>query len=73
MRHDQPPAFFLCEIGRSAAATAAAVVAVIIRAAATVTVATEGSQKEYDNQKPDNIVIIKNIAKTIHKNILPSL
>ena len=32
--------------------------------AATVTAA--GDQKEYDDEKPDHVVVIENIAKTIH-------
>ena len=54
--------------GRSATATAAtAAVAVIIVTAAAVTVAAAGCQKENDDEKPNNIVVIENIAKTIHK------
>jgi hypothetical protein len=41
-----------------------AVAGSITRAA---TVAAAGDQKEYDNEKPDHIVVIENIAKTIHK------
>ena len=61
----------VCEssILRLSATAAAAVIAVIFigTVAAAVTVATERYQKKYDDEKPDNIVIIKNIAKTIHK------
>ena len=35
------------------------------------TVAAAGDQKEYDNEKPNHVVVIENIAETIH-NILPS-
>ena len=51
------------------ATAAAAVAAVIIigTATAAVTVAAECYQKKYDDEKPDNIVVIENIAKTIHK------
>ena len=54
---------------RFSATAAAAVTAAIIActATATVTVAAEGYQKKYDDEKPDNIVVIENIAKTIHK------
>ena len=53
----------------SATAAATVIAAIFIGAAttATVTVATERYQKKYDDEKPDNIVIIENIAKTIHK------
>ena len=34
---------------------------------ATVGVATAIEQKEYDDENPDDIIVIKNIAKTIHK------
>ena len=47
-------------VAQACGATAAAV-------AATVTAA--GEQKEYDDENPDHIVVIENIAKTIH-NIL---
>ena len=33
----------------------------------TATVAAAGDQKEYDNEKPDHVVVIENIAETIHK------
>ena len=39
--------------------------------AVTVAVAATGDQKEYDDEKPDHVVVIKNIAETVH-NILPS-
>ena len=57
------------KIGVSVLSAAATVAAIIIAAAtaATVTVATEGHQKKNDNEKPNNIVVIKNIAKAIHK------
>lgn len=45
-------------------ATAATVTGAIGRAAA---VATAGDQKENDDEKPDHVVVIKNIAETIHK------
>ena len=32
-------------------------------------IAAAGDQKEYDDEKPDHVVVIENIAKTIH-NIL---
>jgi hypothetical protein len=35
------------------------------------TVAAAGDQKEYDNEKPNHVVVIENIAETIH-SILPS-
>ena len=44
---------------------AATTVAGAIAGAATV--AAAGDQKEYDNEKPDHIIVVKNIAETIHK------
>ena len=39
--------------------------------ACAATVAAAGDQKEHDDEKPDHVVVIENIAETIH-NILPS-
>ena len=44
--------------------------AVAVGRAATA-VAAAGDQKENDDEKPDHVVVIENIAETIH-NILPS-
>ena len=44
---------------------AATTVAGAIACAAAV--AAAGDQKEYDNEKPDHIIVVKNIAETIHK------
>ena len=30
-------------------------------------IAAAGDQKEYDDEKPDHVVVIEKIAKTIHK------
>ena len=49
------------------AATAVTAVIIVCAATAAVTVAAEGYQKKYDDEKPDNIVVIENITKTIHK------
>ena len=69
---------YMCIINFRLSATAtAAVTAVIIvvtataAITATVTVAAQRYQKKYDDEKPDNIVIIENIAKTIHKKYPP--
>ena len=44
---------------------AATTVAGAIACAAAV--AAAGDQKEYDNEKPNHVVVIENIAETIHK------
>ncbi len=46
-------------------ASAAIAATVTVSVTAAVTAAIE--QKEYDDQNPDDVVVIKNIAKTIHK------
>ena len=46
-------------------ASAAVAATVTVSVTAAVTAAIE--QKEYDDQNPDDVVVIKNIAKTIHK------
>lgn len=51
----------------SLAATAAVTVIIIAATTAAIAVAAERYQKKYDDEKPDNIVVIENIAKTIHK------
>ena len=61
---------FCVGLGSAAAAVAVEVTATTATAGAEVcaaTIATAGDQKEYDNEKPDHIVVIENIAKTIHK------
>ena len=40
--------------------------AVAVGRAATA-VAAAGDQKENDDEKPDHVVVIKNIAETVHK------
>ena len=42
-----------------------ATAAVAATVAVTVTAAVD--QKEYDNENPDDIIVIKNIAETVHK------
>ena len=51
------------------AAVAQACGAAAVAAAVAATVTAAGEQKEYDDENPDHIVVIENIAKTIH-NIL---
>ena len=46
---------------------ATAAVAATAGITARASVAAEIEQKEYDNENPNDIIIIKNIAKTIHK------
>jgi ribosomal protein L12E/L44/L45/RPP1/RPP2 len=57
------------EIHAAAAAVATAVTATAISSAATAAagIAAAIEQKEYDNEDPDDVVVIKNIAETVHK------
>ena len=43
------------------------VAAAAVAAAVTAAVTATGDQKEYDDEKPDHVVVIEKIAKTIHK------
>lgn len=46
---------------------AAAATAVAVRVAAVAGAAAEIEKKEKDNENPNDIIVIENIAKTVHK------
>jgi hypothetical protein len=59
--------FFIISAAATVAVEVTATTAVAGSITRAATVAAAGDQKEYDNEKPDHIVVIENIAKTIHK------